>query len=478
MSWLQEHLRTSCFVPGSTVARGVALFAICAGMAGCATVPDADKVIDQSSTSSSAPKVVGAQGPLTAKQSKALFERLGLNESNSDVLKRHLAIEQEVAGSPLVSGNSTRLLRDGDATFKALFEAIRAAKQHVNLEYYILEDVEYGGQRLSELLLKKRREGVAVNIIYDSFGSNKTPKDFFDRLKSAGVKIVEFNPVNPLDAGIGKSPNKRDHRKIMIVDGKVGIVGGINISVHYQSSSFGKSQGATNGLAEHWRDTDLEIRGPAVAELQKLFFEQWYKHQGEPMTEAGYFPDVKPHGSEVTRTIGSTPDRAKSRFYITLLSAIRSAEKSIWLTNGYFVPTPDEKEDLIEAARRGVDVRLLLPDQSDVKAAIAIQRSHYGDLLEAGVKIYESHHVVLHAKTVVIDGVWSVIGSSNFDHRSVLYNDEVDVVVLGSSTAQEVERMFVEDSAKAGQIELAAWRKRPLLQRLNEFFSRIFQNML
>lgn len=477
MFWLQGNPN----IPGSglcaLLARRVVLLAFYSAMLSCSTVPDADKVIDRSSMSNPAPRMVGAQGPLTAKQSKALFERLGLDASHSDALKRHLAIEEEVAGSPLVSGNSTRLLRDGPQTFQAVFAAIRGAKHHVNLEYYILENVEHEGQKLGDLLLAKRRQGVAVSIIYDSFGSIRTGKGVFGPLKQAGVKFVEFNPVNPLEGGVGKSPNNRDHRKILIVDGHIGIVGGINLSVNYQSSLFDQPEGAKQ-QAEHWRDTDLEIRGPAVAELQKLFIEQWYRHRGEPLGEANYYPEVRPQGAELARIIGSTPDHSISRYYITLLSAIRNADKSIWVTNGYFVPTPDETEDLIAAARRGVDVRLLVPDRSDVKAAIAIQRSHYTDLLEAGVKIYESHNVVLHAKTVVIDGVWSVIGSSNFDHRSVLYNDEVDVVVLGNGTAREVERMFEEDAAKASQIDLAAWKKRPLLQKLNEFFSRFFQNLL
>lgn len=473
----QDNFSNPCSKLRALLARSVFLFAFHAVMASCSTVPDADKVIDQSTTSNSSPQVVGAQGPLTARQSKALFTRLGLDLKNSDVLKRHLAIEEEVAGGPLVAGNATRLLRDGDQTFRAIFEAIRGAKRHVNLEYYILEDVEYQGQKLSALLLAKRQEGVSVNIIYDSIGSIKTSKEFFDRLKRAGVKLVEFNSVNPLVSGIRKSPNNRDHRKIMIVDGHIGIVGGINLSVTYQSALFENSS-KSNTKAEHWRDTDLEIRGPAVAGLQKLFFDQWYKHKGEMLGDAGYFPLIEPKGTEMVRVIGSTPDDAISRYYITLLSAIRTAEKSIWLTNGYFVPTPEEKQDLIDAAQRGVDVRLLMPDKTDTKPALAIQHSHYTDLLEAGVKIYETRNIVLHAKTVVIDGVWSVVGSSNLDHRSVLYNDEVDVVVLGTSTGKEVERMFEEDVAKANQIELAKWKKRPLLKKLNEFFSRFLQNLL
>jgi len=457
------------------LARSVILLFFYSSLVGCATVPDADAVINNADADAK-PRVVGAKGPLTTKQSKALFERLGLNAENSDLFKRHLAVEQEIAESPLVTGNTTRLLRDGEQTFDAIFEAIRSAKHHVNLEYYILENVEHKGTKLADLLVAKRQEGVQINILYDSFGSISTPPEFFDRLRKAGVKVLEFNPVNPLERRrIIKSPNDRDHRKILVVDGRTAVVGGINLSVNYQSRPF-DSSGKEN--MEHWRDTDLEVRGPVVAELQKLFFDQWYKHLGEKIDDKGYFPPLKPDGSEVVRVIGSGPDHTVSRYYITLLSAIRNAEKTIWITNSYLVPTKGMKQDLMDAARRGVDVRLLVQGKSDVQATLAAQRSHYSDLLEAGAKVFESENAILHAKTVVIDGVWSVVGSSNLDYRSVLYNDEVDVIVLGEMTGKELERMFQEDSAKAKPIQLAEWKRRPILQRINEFFSRFFQNIM
>jgi cardiolipin synthase len=173
-------------------------------------------------------------------------------------------------------------------------------------------------------------------------------------------------------------------------------------------------------------------------------------------------------GSEVVRIIGSTPDEKTPRFYVTLLSAIRNAEKNVWLSAAYFVPTAQEQEDLIDAAKRGVDVRLLLPGQSDSKMALAVGRSHYGYLLEAGVKIFEAQNEVLHSKTASIDGVWTAVGSSNFDPRSVVFNDEVDAVVLGSATADDFERMFQKDLARARMIDRESWRRRPLSQRLLE----------
>ncbi len=450
------------------------LLAVCMFLAGCAAVPK----VDDTPPGQSAPQIVGAKGPLTARQSRALLDKIAPEPGDAGILKRHLAIEEAVAETPLVAGNSTRLLVDGPETFAAMFAAIGSAKSTVNLEYYIFEDVTSDGEHLSDLLIAKQRQGVAINILYDSYGSNATKPDVFTRLKDAGIQVVEFNPVDPLNP-IGL--NNRDHRKMLVADGARAIVGGINLSSTYQSSGPGKSGGVENKPDQHWRDTDLQIDGPVVAQLQALFLKHWSEQKGPPLDNEKYFPAVPPKGTEVVRIVGSTPDKEIPRFYVTLLSAIRNAEKNIWMSAAYFVPTDQEEEDLIGAARRGVDVRLLLPSDSDSKMAMAIGRSHYASLLEAGVKIYEIQNDVLHSKTASVDGVWTAVGSSNFDPRSVVFNDEVDALVLGSVTAQEFQTMFDGDTAKATQIDLAAWRHRPLHERFLEIFelsSFLWQNWL
>jgi len=427
----------------------------CIFLAACGAVP---KVNDTPAPEPA--HIESARGPLTAEQSRALLDRIAREPGNAGILKRHTAIEQAVAETPLVAGNATHILIDGRATFAAMFAAMRGAKTSINLEYYILEDVESDGVHLSDLLISKRRQGVVVNIIYDSFGSGSTPPDFFRRLRDAGIQIVEFNPLNPVTF------NFRDHRKILVVDGETAIVGGINLSTSYQS--LAGSGGAGGKTAPYWRDTDLEIEGPVVSQLQDLFFAHWQQQKGPALDRAQYFPAIAPKGGEVMRIVGSSPDEKVPRFYVTLLSAIRNAEKNVWLSAAYFVPTDQEEQDLIAAARRGVDVRLLLPSDSDSKMALAVGRSHYGYLMEAGVKIYEVQNEVLHSKSASIDGVWTAIGSSNFDPRSVVFNDEVDAVVLGSDTAAEFERMFDHDLSQAKQIDREAWRRRPLGQRLLE----------
>jgi cardiolipin synthase len=400
-----------------------------------------------------------------------VLQRISTEPGDAGLLQRHLAIEQEVAQSPLLASNRTKILHDGPETFRAMFAAIKGASKSINLEYFIFEDVDSDGMSLGDLLVAKCQAGVAVNVIYDSYGSSSTPVAFFDRLRQAGVKLVSFNPVNPLDSKVSYSLNDRDHRKILVADGNTAIIGGVNLSTAYQSNPFGKSGGPAGSASEHWRDTDLQIEGPAVGELQTLFLDHWNKQKGPQLDESGMLPTVPVAGTAVTRVLGSTPDETIPQYYVTLLSAIRNAEKSVLVSAAYFVPTDQEMADLMDAARRGVDVRLLLPDQSDSELSIAVAHSHYTDLLAAGVKIYETHGIVLHSKTVVIDGVWSVIGSSNFDHRSIIFNDEVDVVVLGSDTAQDLEAMFRDDQNAATPIGIVAWKSRPLPRRLKEFYA-------
>jgi cardiolipin synthase len=444
-------------------------------IAACASVPEPHPqpvAADQAAT----PRIIGAHGPLSRQESKALLARLGLNADNADLLRTHLAIENDIADTPLIAGNDVRLLRDGEPTFAAMFQAIRSARHHVNLEYFIFDDIRNGGQSLSDLLVNKRKEGVAVNVIYDGFGSATTPKPFFEKLQAAGVKLVEYNPINPLNP---VSTNHRDHRKILVADGVTAIVGGINMSLSYEPSRLRRS--AVESLTPsnaRWRDTDMLIKGPAVAELQKIYMQHWQEQKGPAMEDGVYFPKATPRGDEVIRIIGSAPSKELPRYYLTLLSAINNADQSIYLSAAYFVPTRQERQLLIDAAKRGVDVRLLLPSVSDSPSAIEVQHSHYDDLLEAGIKIYETQNEILHAKTVTIDGVWSILGSSNFDHRSVLFNDEVDVVALGRETARELKRMFDDDMKTAKRIELKDWKQRPALQNMKDHVARFWEEML
>jgi len=403
------------------------------------------------------------------------MERLKRSVDQTDILERHTAVVESVTESPLTKGNKVTLLNDGPATYAAMFEAIGNAKDHINLETFILEDDEVG-RKFTELLLRKQAEGVRVNIIYDSVGSIKTPESFFKRLRDGGIQVVEFNPVNPLKDNGEWFLIHPDHRKILIADGKVAILGGINISKVYSGGLSGRKK--VKGEPLPWRDTDIQIEGPAVSEVQKLFLETWLKQEGPQLAEHNYLPDQKEYGKALVRVVGSTPGQSNRITFIVYVSAITFAENSIHLTNAYFIPDDQILDAFTAAARRGVDVKIILPATSDSSLAVNAARYNYTALLQAGVKVYERRNALLHAKTAVIDGVWSTVGSTNLDYWSLLSDDEVNAVVLSREFALEMESMFARDLAESDQIHWDKWKKRPVLQKIKEAFAHMFVQWL
>jgi cardiolipin synthase len=451
------------------VAAGVLL----ALLAGCSSIPT--MVPDMALQPSRPVQLENAQGPLTAQQSKALLAKLEKNGDDTNIFDKHLALEAQIVGSPLMTGNKVELLVDGPTTYDAMFAAIANARDHINMETYIIEDDEIG-QRFAELLTARQRAGVQVNLIYDSVGSLATPSAFFLAMKESGMNVLEFNPINPLLLRKGWQFNRRDHRKLLIVDGEVAFVGGINISSVYSSGSSGRSKPTKN--SQPWRDTHLRMAGPVVGEFQKLFMATWNEQHGEPLASRNYFPEPGSKGSEVVRAIGSTPEEAYSQIYITLLSAINSAETHVFLTNAYFVPDPQLLAALKEAVQRGVDVRLLLPSTTDSALVFHASRSYYDEMLSAGVKIYEREDAMLHAKTALIDGVWSTVGSTNLDWRSFVNNQEINAVMLGQEFGAQMQSMFEKDLESSRLITLETWRQRSLAMRLKERAARLWARWL
>jgi cardiolipin synthase A/B len=454
-------------------ALGAALWILMA--AGCATLPDA-RLMDQRYAVQAA-QFQNAQGALSAKRSAAIMAGLKRTSGDLDILDKQIAREQEIVGSALVVGNQVRLLQDGPATYEAMFAAMRAAKDHINIESYIIEDGSIG-QQFAEVLLERQAQGVQVNLIYDSVGAFGTARAYFDRLVQAGIQVLEFNPVNPLLATKAWAPNNRDHRKLLVVDGRTAFLGGINISNVYSSGSALRTSAGPPDPGSGWRDTDVQIDGPAVGEFQKLFLQTWEKQKGKPLAEKIYFPPIAPQGSEIVRAIGSTPDDPYSQIYLTLLSAIGNAENQVYITNAYFVPDPQLIGALLAAVARGVDVRLILPGESDSAAVFYAGRSYYTQLLEGGVKIYERKGALLHIKTALIDGVWSCVGSSNLDWRSALDNDEVNAVILGREFGRRMQAVFAGDLAASAPIALESWQRRSLGLRLKELTARVWGRLL
>jgi cardiolipin synthase A/B len=431
--------------------------------------------------------MVGAAGPLSPAQSKAVLQRLErdalLFDVSTDIFVRHLAREEAINGSPLTVGNLALLLQDGPATYQAMLAAIAGAQDHIHMETYILDD-DAEGQRFAQALMAKQAQGVQVRLIRDSVGTLATPAAFFQSLADSGVQVLEFNPANPLVAGADWALNQRDHRKLLIVDGRTAFLGGINISSVYSGGSSKTAARTPTGAAVAWRDTDLQLQGPVVAQLQRLFLETWAQQDksadaGQQLLARGnYFPAPVTAGRQVVRAIGSSPTEPFSLIYATLLSAIGSAQRTVQITNAYFAPDPQLLAALEAACARGVAVTLILPSQTDSWLVFHAGRSYYAQLLRAGVRIFERRGVVLHSKTVLIDGVWATVGSTNLDWRSFLHNQELNAVVLGADFGRQVQAMFDKDLAASDQVLLSQWQERTLDLRLKEAFSRLWEYWL
>lgn len=289
------------------------------------------------------------QGALSGPKSEALLERQD-KPGEPSLLDRHLATMQKLTPTPLVAGNSARLLVDGPASYRAIFTAISAAREHVNIETYILDGDEVG-EKLLALLVAKESQGVQVNLLYDGVGSLGTPDEFIERLRAGGITVCAFNPLMPSRGRVG-DPNQRDHRKQVVVDGRVAISGGINFSSVYSSGSGVGRSARTADPAKGWRDTNVEVRGPAVMQYQASFLTSWEKQSCPAMAEREYFPKLASQGDKVVRVVGSSPDGEPGLVYLTLLSAIRESRRSVHVTMAYFAPDTKIREALENAARR------------------------------------------------------------------------------------------------------------------------------
>ena len=450
----------------------IAAFAL---LCGCAATPLA--VVDTSSappSTRSTPETTDGKRTLPPAEAAAVIKKIERHTS-SDLLERHLALVESHVQEPLVINNRSRLLVDGPQTHAAMFQAMESARVAIELETYIIEAGDVG-ERLAALLERKRSQGVSVRLLYDGLGSISTPAEYFDRLKSAGIAVCAFNPVSPTGA---PKLNNRDHRKILVVDRRIAFTGGVNISSVYSSGSF-SGGGATRSDVKKsgWRDTHVQLEGPVVDTMLDLFEASWKSQHCEGASAARSSPAPGKAGSETMRVIAQNPRTDRNDVYVEVLSAIGNAEQRAWLTFGYFVPDPQTLEALKAAAGRGVDVRILVPSQSDVWLTLYAGRSHYSDLLQAGVRIYERQNAVLHAKTAVVDGVWSTIGSSNLDWRSFVHNYEVNVVILGPEMANRLEDLFHRDLAASHEITAEMWADRGLGSRMKEIFARAWAYFL
>jgi cardiolipin synthase len=371
-----------------------------------------------------------------------------------------------LTGTPMSEGNLVTILKNGNEIFPSMLAAIRAAKRTINLEFYIFWDGEIG-RKFAETLVERARAGVAIKVILDSVGSAQMSQWLIDFLTRNGIDIEWYHPLRWYTIS---RFNHRTHRKLLIVDGLVGFSGGVGIADEWIGDADAKN---------HWRDTVARVEGPVVTQMQSAFMDNWVKSRGELLTGLDYFPAQSPCGPHLAQVLKSSPTEGSSTVKLLYIISIVSAVKSIYISNAYFLPDPDTRRALEGAVRRGVDVRVIVPGElSDVPIVRQASRWLYELLLRRGIRIFEYQPTMMHAKTMVVDGVWTTIGSSNFDERSFRLNDEVNVNVYDDILGAQMEAMFHADLARCEEVTLHKWFRRGLWDKLKEKAADVFKPQL
>jgi cardiolipin synthase A/B len=378
-----------------------------------------------------------------------------------------LRATEALTGAPVSYGNDVELLVNGDNIFPAFLETIKGAEHTINLLTYVYWTGDIAHE-VANALCSKASAGVTCNVLLDALGALKMDAGLISKMEEAGVNVHRFRPVKPY--AIRRVAN-RTHRKILVADGNIGMTGGVGIAEEWT----GNAQDP-----DHWRDTHVRVRGPVVRGLQGAFAENWLEATGEVLAGDTYLPELGPvdggGAMQVMRSSAGVGDTdAEALYYL----AVASARRSLDLTSAYFAPRPAFTEALVAAAQRGAEVRVLVPGPYiDKRVVRSAGRSSYGRLLEGGVRVFEYQPTMLHAKALVIDGVWSSVGSVNFDNRSFQLNDETTLTVWSREFARELLDVFESDIEQSEEIELEAWSKRPLAQRAREESSRLLRREL
>jgi cardiolipin synthase len=370
------------------------------------------------------------------------------------------------AGAPIVGGNRVELLLNGEHIFPSLVADILSARRTITYAQYYYEDGPVA-RDVAEALAERCRAGVGVNVLLDAFGSLNIPTEYLDRMRVSGCHVAWFRPLSQY---VFRRYYKRNHRRILVVDGRIGHTGGAGVSRKWMG----------NGRTEdHWRDTDVRVEGPVVEYLQAAFAENWLEATGMVLGGEAYFPrPIEPRGQVYTQVARSSPAGGSAAMYTTLLLALSSARTSVLVTNPYFVLDDTMREAVLRTVRRGVRVAVLVPAVIDHNLVREASRAQFGDLLRAGVEIYEYTPALLHAKTMVIDGVWATVGSTNLDNLSFAFNDELNLIVYDRTFARQLERVFDADVKLARQVTYQAWKDRGVKARLFEVLALPIRNVL
>jgi cardiolipin synthase A/B len=371
-----------------------------------------------------------------------------------------------VTQGTLVEGNHVELIQDG-AMWDRAIEDIRAAKRTINFEAFLAKEGELT-RRITEALVERVDAGVEVRMMLDGSGGKNYGKEDMKRLRDAGAVVHMYHPIRLSNLG---RLNNRDHRKIIVIDGCIGYVGGHCITDNWTGQAQDK---------QHFRDISARVEGPVVAQLQSAFSENWIEEFGEVPGGQQFFPEPKRAGEMKAHVTWISSAGSPSAVKLLHYMAIHAAQKRITIQNPYFLPDPDARKALVEAVERGVEVQVMIPatQASDSPLVQHASHHHYGTLLKGGVKLYDYQPTLLHQKVIVIDECWAAVGSTNFDDRSFEVNDEVSLVVYDESIAQELESIFEEDRKKSIAVDLEKWKRRPLLHKLQDFMAFLLNEQL
>lgn len=369
-------------------------------------------------------------------------------------------------GPGILSSNQVTAYVNGDAFFPEMLRAIRHAEKSVNLETYIYWSGDMAEQ-FSDALSERARAGVHVHVLIDWLGSGKIDSRLLRQMREAGVDIEKYNPLilNRL-----ARVNHRDHRKLLIIDGKVGFTGGAGIADAWKGNA---------DAPNHWRDTQFRLEGPAVAQMQAVFMYNWVRSSGEILAGDDFFPPLRPEGDEYAQVFGSSPRDGTETVRMMYLLSIASASKTVRIATPYFVPGSYTEDELVAACKRGVKVEIIVPGaKTDVPIVRNASRARWGKLLEAGVKFYEYEPTMYHCKMMIVDDIWVSVGSANVDNRSFRLNDEANLNVYSEKFAAEQARIFEADKAQSHEVTFQEWNDRSLWRRFMEVLSAPFRSQL
>lgn len=368
--------------------------------------------------------------------------------------------------TPIVGGNTVEVLLNGEEIFPAMVAAIRAARRTVTYAQYFYEDGPVA-REIAGALAERCRAGIGGNVLLDAFGTAAMPTEYVELMKASGCHVAFFRPLSPFSL---RRANHRNHRRVLVVDGRVGFTGGSGVSHKWMGNGR---------VAHHWRDTDVRVRGPVVEYLQGAFAENWLEATGIVLGGEAYFPrPTQAAGNVSAQVVRSSPAGGSFAMYTMFLLAIASARRSIFITNPYFVPDKTMTEALLGAVRRGVRVVVLVPGAIDHNLVRQASRGKFGRMLKGGIEIHEYQAALLHAKTMVIDGVWATVGSTNLDNRSFALNDELNLVTYSPAVARRLAQIFTDDLAHSRKIEYRRWSRRGMVDRVLELIAAPFRDQL